>query len=350
MPQNKPKKILIVKLSSIGDVLHTIPCLMALRKNFPNAQIDWIVEELSFNLIEGHPALNNIYKIPKKRWRANFFNLFQNEISPFIKEIRSQKYDVAIDFQGLTKSGLIAYLSGAKTRIGFGDKDGREINKIFTNKKVYLPQNLHIVEKNLYLLTALGINEKNPEFKIPITDEDRKFINDWMNSEKLEKGFIILNPGAGWITKRLPPERFIELAIKIKNELNKEIVLTWGPGEEELVKNMQEEINKKAGKIYIPPRTTLRQYCALAEQSIAFIGGDTGPMHLAAAMKVPIVSFFGASDAKRNQPYCEKKYVIQLNEIECVPCWKKQCPRQDIKCMNDINIDQLFDGLKKIIE
>lgn len=344
------KKILIVKLSAVGDIVHTIPSLMALRAAFPDAHIGWVVEELSANLLENHPAIDSLYVIPKKRWRKNFFKYFNSEISPFIKKIRNEKYDIAIDFQGLTKSGVIALLSGAKMRIGFGDKDGRELNKLFTNEKIIPPpENVHIVERNLSLLTPLGILNPKPVFHIPIQPSDKEYINDWLKKENVKEGFIILNPGAGWITKKLPLEKLIELGKRIYEELKKEIILSWGPGDENIVKKIKDTLNKDKNYVHIAPSTTFRQFCAMLEHCEGFIGGDTGPMHLAAAFEVPVVSFFGASDAARNSPYCKRKFVVQLNDIQCVPCWKTTCKYNTIKCLNEINGDTLFDGLKKII-
>lgn len=345
------RKILIVKLSAVGDVVHTIPCLMALREAFPEAHIGWVVEELSANLLEYHPAIDSLHVIPKKRWRKHFFRSFNSEIKPFIQDIRAKKYDTAIDFQGLTKSGLFAYLSGAKIRIGFGDKDGRELNKLFTNTKITpLENERHVIERNLSLLSALGISRPKINFSIPLTHEDRRYIGEWLTQYNVAHGFVILNPGAGWVTKRLPLQKFIELGERVSKELGREIVLTWGPGEEDVVSEIKMGIEKRGGIARVAPRTTFRQICALIEQSDAFVGGDTGPTHIAAAFDVPVVSFFGASDAKRNEPFCKKKVVIQADNIECVPCWKTKCRYPLISCLEKITVEDLFEGLKTVLK
>ena len=134
------RRILIVKLSSIGDVIHTLPCLAAIEKRLPFARVDWVVEDVAANLLDGHPQLFHLYTIPKKRWRSSGMSIFASEIIPFFRELRQQHYDVAIDFQGLTKSGLVSYFSGAKRRIGFKGEDSKEINALFMTERVKPPK------------------------------------------------------------------------------------------------------------------------------------------------------------------------------------------------------------------
>jgi len=341
------KKFLIVKLSAIGDVVHTIPALCAIRRAMPDAFIGWVVEELSSDLLKGHPYLDKLYVIPKSRWKGNYGKYLFTEIVPFFQGIARDKYDVTIDFQGLTKSGVVAYLSGAKIRIGFGDKDGRELNKIFINERITPPENKpHIIDRNLLLLKPLGIENPQYEFKINIPDEAYSYIENKLkiNGVQSDEKFVFINPGAGWITKRIPLNMLGEVGKIIVEKYNLRVMLTYGPGEEKMVKELKEMIGSKA---LISPETSLMQLTALLSRCKLFIGGDTGPTHLASVLDVPVVSFFGASDAKRNQPYGKKSYVIQLNELECVPCWKTKC--EDLKCVKNITPEMLMKGVDELI-
>ena len=340
-------RILIVKLSAIGDVVHTIPALCAIRKAMPDAFIGWVVEELSSELLKGHPYLNKLYVIPKSRWKGNYGKYLFTEIVPFFQKIARDKYDVAIDFQGLTKSGVVTFLSGAKTRIGFGDKDARELNRLFTNEKITPPENKpHIIDRNLFLLKPLGIKNPEYEFKLSIPGDVIVYIEDKLKAVGIssDEKFIFINPGAGWITKRVSLDVLSEVGKRIVEKYNLRVMLTYGPGEEKMVKELKEMIGSKA---LISTKMSLMQFSALLNRCKLFIGGDTGPTHLASALDVPVVSFFGASDARRNRPYGAKSYVVQLNELECVPCWKMKC--DDLKCIKNITPEMLMKGIEELI-
>ena len=338
-------KILLIRLSAIGDVVHALPALNSLRTVFPDAQIDWLVEEVAAPLLRGHPQLDSVY-IFQNRWRRKFGRYLFSQIVPFFKRLRAEKYDWAIDFQGLTKSGLAAYVSGAKRIIGFGDKDGRELNKLFTNVKVHPAPGLHIVEKNLALLTPLGI--KNP----PINFVFPNFGVEMPPSDEA-KSFVAINPGAGWITKRLPLATLASLATHLFLEKKLEIVITWGPGEQTMAERLHHLIERCGGQAVVAPPTDLPHLFTLISRASLFIGGDTGPTHIAAVLGVPVLSYFGASDARRNRPYSPDAVVIQKNEIPCVPCWKTHCRYKDkrrLVCLKSITAAELYNGAEKLLQ
>lgn len=346
--QAKPEisqKILIVRMTAIGDVAHVLPALNALRVALPEARIDWLVDEIPAQILLGHPQLNHVH-VFRRRWRKEFRRHFFSEILPFFQRLRAERYDWAIDFQGLTKSGLAAYFSGARRIIGFGDHDGRELNKLFTNIKVHPRPALHIVEKNLSLLKPLGIENPPVKFVFPDYEADK------IPFEK--SGFYAaVNPGAGWATKRLPVSTLAALCARLHAQKGMRIVITWGPGEEQLSNDLLQGIIRAGAKAELAPPTTLRQLARLISRAGLFIGGDTGPTHIAAAFGVPTLSFFGASDAKRNRPYGDHCITIQNTEIPCIPCWKTRCRFQDARrlaCLSSIAVGDLYDSALRLLE
>ncbi|HBF34479.1 TPA: lipopolysaccharide heptosyltransferase I [Candidatus Sumerlaeota bacterium] len=334
-----PSSILIVRLSAIGDVIHTLPALHALRVAFPNARIGWLVEELSATLLRGHPELDDLYVIPKKRWRKAPLKMWLNgEKSAFYREVRKAKWEVAIDFQGLSKSALAAWYSGAPTRIGYAGENGREVSRVFNNQRVLPPSNaIHVIQKNLSLLEPLGIHaiDSAAESRFPDFSAEVEELGAVFKTLSAPR-FIALYPGAGWETKRWPPQYFARLAQILAAESDLPLALLWGPGEE----NLCDEILKTAAlpteKLLLAPRTNLRQLAALIGQSAVFVGGDTGPTHLAAALNIPVVGLYGGSDPIRNGAWdpTGKTAVLQAKEVPCVPCWKTVCPNpKHIECL-----------------
>ncbi len=338
-------KILLIRLSAIGDVVHALPALNALRTTFPDARIDWLVEELSAPILQEHPQLDNVH-VFQNRWRKKFGRYLFSQIVPFFKKLRAQKYDWAIDFQGLTKSGFAAYFSGARRVIGFGDKDGRELNKLFTNVKVRPASGLHIVERNLALLAPLGI--KNPKINFIFPDFGIK-----MPPLSEAESFVAINPGAGWITKRLPLTTLAELAARLFLEKKLQIVITWGPGEQNKTHKLRRLIERLGAKAITAPPTDLPHFCALISRATLFIGGDTGPTHIAAAFGVPVLSYFGASDARRNRPYSHNAIAIQKTLGPCGPCWKTHCKYRDkrrLACLKTITASELYEGAETLLQ
>ncbi len=337
-------KILIVRLSAIGDVIHALPALHALKTAFPDATVDWLVEDLSAQILKGHPMIGDVH-VFRKAWRRQIRAHLFKDIIPFFKGLRARGYDWAIDFQGLTKSGLAAYFSGARRIIGFGDEDGREFNKLFTNVKVRPALGLHVVEKNLALLKPLGIT--SPEIVFPLPHFREEF------PEFTRAGFAVINPGAGWPTKRIPLETLARLGAFLNREKGLDIIITWGPGEEQMTEMLLTQIRALNASAEAAPPTKLRQLCALISRAALYVGGDTGPTHMAAALGVPVLSFFGASDAKRNGPRGSRCITLQNRGIPCVPCWKTRCRFTDnrhIECLKSLSAENLIEAACSLLE
>ena len=270
MPLDHPESILIVRLSAIGDVVHALPCLHALRERFPDARIGWLVEQLSASLLKGHPEIDDLYVIPKKHWRAAPVRTWLNgEKRRFYGELRRAKWDVAIDFQGLTKSGIPLLFSGAPVRIGFGDKDGREFNKFFTNRRVVpSPERPHVIQRNLSLLEPLGIENPEVAWRFPDFAEERATTDTALTDAGIDSdaGFIALYPGAGWETKRWPTKHFARLSRLLgENPGTADLpqLIIWGPGEEPLCEAILRDAELPEHRLRMAPPTNLRELAAL---------------------------------------------------------------------------------------
>ena len=202
--------------------MHTVPALVALRRKFPDAHIGWAIENLSYSVLKGHPMVDTFHAFPRNAFRLGNTRLMDSmrALSAFRRDLAEQKYETAIDFQGLTKSGLVSWWSGAKKRIGFRGEDSREFNLVFANERVRPPEEaVHVVEKNLALLKPLGIDlPDKPEWVMPDYAAELEKIRPFLLEHKLCDAsgrcvpFAIINPGATWFTKRWPPEFFGEVA------------------------------------------------------------------------------------------------------------------------------------------
>ena len=347
-------RILIVRLSAIGDVIHVLPAFAALRAAYPRAHIGWVIEDSGAELLRGLRGLDALHIVPRQAWRRRRRSLPGRllDVLALSRELRAGAYDVAIDFQGLTKSGVAAWLSRAPVRIGYGDGDGRELNKLFTNRQIVPDEaRVHVIDRNAALLTPLGIEDRvGPHFPLVWDETDAQPMRDFVQSLSLGAGkrVAMLNPGAGWVTKRWGPERFGALAKRLVAEDGFRVVAAWSGGEEE---QMARRIIQAAGNgAQLAPPTTLRQLAALLDQTDVLVSSDTGPMHLAVALGVPTVALFGPSDARRNGPYAPpgRTRVVSAG-VSCSPCWLSEgCP-YGIRCMKEISVDEVLQAVRELM-
>jgi ADP-heptose:LPS heptosyltransferase len=278
-------------------------------------------------------------------------------LSTFRRDLADQKYEVAIDFQGLTKSGLVSWWSGAKKRIGFKGEESREFNLVFANERVRPPDEaVHIVEKNLSLLKPLGVEMPDkPEWVMPDYAPELEKIRPFLIEHKLLDAegravpFAIFNPGATWFTKRWPPELFGEVAKRLIEERRMPIVATWAGDE---LKDAETIVNIAGGPergAFLAPKTDLRELAALTTQAQLFVGNDTGPLHLAVALKVCTVAVFGATDPLRNGAY-GSGHRVQTGNVDCHPCWKTTCERQDRACLTWVKPETVLTSCHHVLD
>ncbi len=334
-------KFLIVKFSSLGDVLHTLPAARTLRRRFPKAHIAWVVEERYQGLLDANPDIDERIVVRTKHWRKNWNLKSLGELLRVLKQLRGRKFDAAFDFHGLIKSGVLVFLSGAKKRIGFHQSDCRETPSVWFNN-VQAPAfgtKQHVVDKNLSLLNTLERMEPYKEYPLHIPDEATEYVDRWLKSQKelANRPLVGINPGAGFPTKHWKLSRFAQLADRIAREMDCRILLNWGPGEESLVDAIASEMQEPS---WAAPATTIHQSMALFKRLELLVTCDTGPLHLCCALGVRTVSLFGPTDPVRNGPFGEGHRTIYKTQ-SCSFCYKRKCPYNN-ECMNEISVDDAF--------
>jgi heptosyltransferase I len=282
-------RILIVRLSAIGDVIHGIPVLCALRQALPNAFLGWIAEGTAGDALEGHPALDELIRVPRRYWKS------PREVLKMRRRLRALKFDITIDMQCLTKSALTAWLSGARRRIGKAGEHGRELSRLFNNELVEAG-GTHVIEHYLSMLRPLGITLPKTEFNLREQPADAGAADEFLRASGLaNERFAVLNPGAGWPSKMWPAERFGDLAQHLYRAHGMRSVAAWGvPGELPLAEAI---VAASDGHALLAPKTTMLELAALCRRAALFVGSDTGPMHLAVAVGTPTVSMHGPSRA-----------------------------------------------------
>jgi lipopolysaccharide heptosyltransferase I len=301
MQPHRPR-ILIVRLTAIGDCLHGLPVLCALRDAMPDAHLSWVVEGRTAELLARHPAVDAVVQVPR-RWLKSPVAIWRAR-----RQLQALRPDVAIDLQGLTKSAIAAWLSGAPVRIGFAGRDGREASR-WLNNTLIEPMMTHVVDRNLELLRPLDILPDAIRFGLPAFSGEAPAVARYLRDRGLESGFALINVGAGWPSKRWPADRFAEVARYLGERYHLRSVIAWAGAEERL---SADQIVVSAGAFaHLAPPTSLTELAALCQRAKFFIGCDTGPLHLAAAVGTPSIALFGPTSARRNGPYGEPHIVVQ---------------------------------------
>jgi lipopolysaccharide heptosyltransferase I len=327
-------RILIVKLGALGDVVHAIPVAAALRRAFPAARIDWLVSPKHREILDLVPVIDRRLVINDARTLAA------------IRELRGNQYDVAIDLQGLMKSAALARASGAARVIGFTSRYAREkLASLFYTEAydpggagMYHVDERHVVYTNLAVLEALDIRAGVPEFPIDRVDSAIAAAI----AAQTGRRYAILNPGAAWPNKRWLPARFAAVATELRRRRGLASVVTWGPGEEALAR---EVVDASDGAATLSPRTTIADIVALARGAAIYISGDTGPAHIAAAVGTPIVGIYGPTRPSRNGPWAAADITVSRSDV-CQCHHLRQCRLQTM-CLEDIQIDEVFSAVER---
>ena len=337
--------ILIVKLSAIGDVIHTLPSLTALRRLYPDAHITWVVEEAASGLVLHHPLLDRVIIFRRKKWiqdlKAGCFKSVSQDARSFLKELRSRRYDLVIDFHGLFKSSMVVLASGGKRKLGYNS--WQELSGLFLNEKIPEDMNKHAVDRYLDFPRYLGAEPGPAKFILPENPEAEKRSRVLMDSYNLgRKKFIAVNPVAYWETKLWDNEKFAVLADLIKDRMKLDVVFTGSRKED-----AADIVSRMRGKgINLGGETTLTELACIYKDALAVISTDSGPMHLAAAANTPVIALFGPTDPARTGPY-GTGHVIIRTDLSCSPCLLKKCPTK--KCMTDILPEQVLAAVKEIV-
>lgn len=326
-------RLLIVKLSSIGDIVHTLPALALIRRRLPEAEIAWVVERGVAEILRGNPFIDHLVEIDTRNGGAG-------AAVNSIQELRQFKFDVAIDFQGLLKSAVAARLSGAKRRWGFSREMLREpAARFFLTDTAATPARQHVIWKNLTLAAAaIGVDisaDETLEFPIRTSEEHRARAAAIV--AEAGSPIAVLNPGGGWVTKLWPAENFGTLADLLWDTYGLGSVLTTGPGEEVLAAKAAGA--SRSGKL-ITASPDLKSFYELAKLSGVYVGGDTGPTHIAVAAGAAVVGLFGPTEWWRNGSINADDICVERNDIACrVDCHRRTCG--EWICM-DISVEQVL--------
>ena len=317
-------KLLVVRLSAMGDVIHALPAVSALRQALPNAEIGWVIEERWSELLsakgyplggpvsEQRPLTSQVHHVRTKEWKRNlsapskWFATWQDLLES-LNEMRKIQYDAVLDLQGSIRSAVIARWSGAKAVVGSAEpREGPA--RLFYSKKMKR-SGTHVIEQNLAIVKQwTGQN-------IPVLDAvlpRDPAAEAWCDQYCAEQGagkFVLLNPGAGWGAKQWPAERYGQVARELAGD-GFGVLVNYGPGEETLARL----VASSSGGAARPVQCSLGELIALTRWAQLFIGGDTGPLHLAAALKIPVVAIFGPTDPARNGPYGTRSVVLRNPE------------------------------------
>ena len=347
------KNILIVKLSAIGDVIHTLPALNAIRKQYPDSVITWLVEEAASDFVIEHNALNRVIISKRKKWIKDLISLSFftgiKEIYYFIKKLRDTNYDLVIDFQTLLKSGILVCLSKGKRKTGYGrGMEHMEYSYLFLNDRIApVNMNNHALLRNLMLIEAIGIRHDEICYNLPVVHRDREMAIDLLKQHDRYgvKSLVAINPMAKWKTKLWDELKFAQLADRLIEEKKVGVLFTGGTEDRKTITNIISLMKKNA--INLAGKTSLKVLSAILEQVDILVTTDTGPMHVAAAVGTPVIALFGPTAPWRTGPFGPNHSVIRTG-LECSPCFKREC--KTIECMKRISVDNVFEASAKALE
>ncbi len=315
--ETRKPRILILRLSALGDVVLALPVASAVRVAHPGAWITWAAEPGPARLIANHPDVDEVVTVPK-RWMFR-----PGLVLALYRQLRAQRFDWAIDVQGLAKSALLGKLAGARRQVTFATRDAREFSPLLATDVVY-PRATHIVERNLELLQVLGIRVSRPEFRLGAFPEAARRVLLWCGELLNAEAFAIINPGASWPSKRWPPDRFAAVARHLADRWGLSSFVVWGNREERRLAEMV--VAQAPAAAYLAPPTTLEELVELARRSRIFISADTGPLHLAAAVGTPCVGLYGPWPAERCGPYGPQHVWVQKMRLDGPSRLRRRAP------------------------
>jgi lipopolysaccharide heptosyltransferase I len=329
-----PNKILIIKPSAWGDIVHTLPFLEVVKKRYPDSEIHWVVAKGLHNFLTGHPLIHKLWIMDKNGWKKRGrIPKTLSEINLFRKGLRAEEFDISIDLSGLLRSGLVTLAAGAKFKLGFSDSD--EGSPFFYTHKIEGGEQIHAIDRYLLLARYIGCDTSKISFPLPPLPDITQLLNT------LPKRFCILAPSAGKEANRWPAERFGRLAAK----LSIPSVVIASKADRHVAEKTVASSNGYA--INLAGKTDLKELASLMAKADFLVCNDTGPMHIAAALEVPIFALFGPANPVRTGPYGKSSTVIQ-EELDCSPCYaRKPCTKYNWRCMNNLTVDKVYQNISK---
>ena len=329
------ERFLIVRLGSLGDVVHAIPAAAALRARYPQAHIDWMVDPRYEELVRLVQCVDRTVLVDPRELSRGGSRLFAT-----LKELRRTRYDAVIDLQGLLKSAILARLVRAGRTIGFPRAHLREpLARVFYTDAPHPGGGAHVIDKNLSLLRPLDVADQHVRFPINVprtpaaASVAERFAGD---------GYAILNPGAAWPNKRWPADRFGAIAAGMRREQDLRSLVLWGPGEHPLASGVAAA---SSGAAEAGPPTTIVDLIGIARGARVMVSGDTGPLYVAAAVGTPVVALFGPTRPERNGPWAPDD--ISLSRVaQCACLFERRC-RRAVPCIDDISVDEVMAAVRQ---
>lgn len=333
MTERDFKEILIIKPSSLGDIIDALPAVGAIRKRFPSARISWLVKPEWAGILKGHPAIDEVIAVPF-RWGAVF---------QLMQAVRKRSFDLVVDLQGLLRSAILGRAAGASVRIGFAA--AREGAPWFYTDRVPIPEGVvHAVDRYRMIAKGLGCDVETVNFDIPSSVEIGRNIRRLLSEGGFSEAtpFVLIHPTARWESKKWEPIRFSELADWLAREKKLPIVFVGSKGEKEEVDRILGRMKQPA--INFAGKTSLLELAELIRRAAFFICNDSGPMHLASAVGTPVVALFGPTDPRKIGPYGTGHTIIR-KESSCAGCRRDRCARGN-ECMKAISVDEVIRAIE----
>lgn len=329
---NNIKNILIIKPGSLGDIVHSLPFLAAVKNHFPAVSIDWVVAHGLHPFLKDHPMIDNLWVIKKDEWKKiRRIRKSLKEINALRRSLSLRHYDVAVDLSGLFRSGLITYFSKAKIKLGFKESD--EGSPSFYTHKVHGSMRIHAIDRYLEIAKYMGCKPGSIEYPFAPYDPNPEIL------QSLPPAYCIIAPSAGKPANRWGAEKFGLLASK----LHLPAVVTASASENDIAEKVVS--HSKGNAISAAGKTGLKDLPGLIKKTAFFICNDTGPMHIATALNIPVFAIFGPANPIRTGPYGNNHTVIQ-HKMDCAPCYAKN-PCSHFKCMNELSVDTVHTTIKE---
>ena len=344
------KRIAVVRLSAVGDVLHCTPVVRAIKKADPSCHITWIVGSVSADVLAGNPYIDEVYIWSREHWEKLLRQHRFSEALDYWRQLRDdlcqRSFDIALDIHGIFISGLVMLATGAKRKIGM--LNTRELNHLFvTERATRLPEGPHMIQRYLSILSALDIPSDGYAMDLVPTSEAIEFADTFLRQAGYDpsKPLVAFSPRTTWTTKNWPPEYFAAVAAELSGEV--QLLLCGSPGD----RTVADEIISQAQKPFINAvgQTRLHELTALLSRCDTLLTGDTGPLHMAVALGVPTVSIFGPTNPTVYGPLPPGHIVLQ-SMLACRPCHKQKCRAQHLKCQHEILPQMAVEAIRKQLE
>lgn len=345
------KKIIIIKLSSLGDILHSFPVPYLIRKHIKDAEIHWVAEKCYHDMICLNDCVDFVHSVEIRALKRKPVNIFK-EIGS-LKELRKMSFEYSFDLQGNLKSGVVSLIINAEKRVGFDRKNCREpVNSLFNNKKIAIEdENSHVVLKNIRQLEILGIRDDEIAFPVELSRASTQNIREYIRAiSALKRPLIGISPFAGFETKMLPLITWKEVLVGIMHDYSDaNIILFWGPGEFEIIKNFHEGFSEGYRKrIVMMPASSIIESFAIIDLFDLFLASDTGPLHIADSLGKKVIGIYTCTSPDKNGPFNNMDNTIS-SRAECSPCYKRHCPLPVSACRTSISAGDILNKIRAVL-